>query len=106
MPGLTSPGLTSEFAASVSLRQSVVLAIAVFAFLGSLYIFARDQHAISTINGWWGDELFSLWASEPTQRFGDALAQRILPDRIRRSITRYCIGRGKPSAMHVRRRLL
>ena len=80
MPGLTSPGLTSEFAASVSLRQSVVLAIAVFAFLGSLYIFARDQHAISTINGWWGDELFSLWASEPTQRFGDALAQRILPD--------------------------
>ena len=72
--------LTSEFAASVNRRRSIALAIAGSAFLGALYIFAHDQQAIGTINGWWEDELYSLWASEPAQHFADALSQRILPD--------------------------
>jgi hypothetical protein len=45
-----------------------------------LLIFVAEQFSISAVNGWWTDELFSLWASDPQIGFGTALASRIAPD--------------------------
>jgi hypothetical protein len=78
--GAIVSALTSEVVESISRRQFVVFAIASSAFLAALYIFVHDQQAIGAINYWWADELYSLWASDPAQRFGDALSERILPD--------------------------
>jgi hypothetical protein len=34
------------------------------------------------VNGWWLDELFSIWASDPSHDFLDVFVHRILPDTI------------------------
>jgi hypothetical protein len=39
-----------------------------------------QQLAVSAINGWWADELFALWASDPELRFGVLLTERIGAD--------------------------
>jgi hypothetical protein len=70
----------SELFATAFRRQSVASAVAVFVFLAALYIFMREQQAIGGVNGWWGDELFSLWASDPLQSFTVVFLNRILPD--------------------------
>jgi hypothetical protein len=72
--------LTSELTTAIAGRRSVVLAFSWAAFLAALFVFAFDQQAIGAVNGWWWDELFSLWASDPAQPFTDALSRRILPD--------------------------
>jgi len=45
-----------------------------------LLIFAAEQISIARINDWWIDELFSLWASDPSLGFGALFAARIAPD--------------------------
>jgi hypothetical protein len=43
-------------------------------------LFAAAQISISATNGWWGDELFSLWASDTSLSFTRAFGERISPD--------------------------
>ncbi len=42
--------------------------------------FQVEVGAISRFNGWWNDELFSLWATDPAESFSTLLQQRILTD--------------------------
>ena len=50
------------------------------ALFAVLTIFAVEQSSISAVNGWWADELSSLWASDPHMGFGTVFASRIAPD--------------------------
>jgi len=43
-------------------------------------LFTGELASVSAISGWWFDDLFSLWASEPTLPFTVAFRERILPD--------------------------
>jgi hypothetical protein len=46
----------------------------------SLTVFVILQMFINSINGWWIDELFSLWASDTCLPFARAFIERIAPD--------------------------
>jgi len=48
--------------------------------LAALAVFAVEQVAIYRVNGWWLDELFSFWASDPQLRFWDIFSSRIVTD--------------------------
>ena len=52
---------------------SLVLALAAVAACVAVYL-------ISTVNGWWVDELFSIWATDPAQTFRQAFSSHFLPD--------------------------
>jgi hypothetical protein len=43
-------------------------------------IFSVELALVSARSGWWLDDLFSLWASDPRMPFQLAFADRILPD--------------------------
>ncbi len=43
-------------------------------------IFAAAQLSINSVNGWWSDELYALWASDIAAPFSDVFAERIYPD--------------------------
>lgn len=49
-------------------------------FIAALGVFTAFQMQVIPGMGMWYDELFSLWAGDPTISFGDAFATRILPD--------------------------
>ncbi len=49
-------------------------------FLVALAAFVSFQASIIPGMGLWWDELFSLWAGDPSLSFGEAFATRILPD--------------------------
>ncbi len=51
----------------------VVLAIAII-------LFAFEQSSIAEVNGWWLDEIYSLWVTDPSLTFANAFEQRILFD--------------------------
>jgi hypothetical protein len=54
------------------------LGAALLVAAGALFVAA--QISISTINGWFIDELFSLWASDTSLPFTRAFSERIAPD--------------------------
>jgi hypothetical protein len=43
-------------------------------------LFAAALLSINAVNGWWNDELYALWASDPTTPFTTVFAERIYPD--------------------------
>jgi hypothetical protein len=43
-------------------------------------VFALEQRAIAAVNGWWLDELCSMWATEPGQSLAHAYRDRISHD--------------------------
>jgi hypothetical protein len=43
-------------------------------------VFAVEVYAISDVNGWWFDELWSLWATDPLMVFNKAFSERIIYD--------------------------
>jgi hypothetical protein len=45
-----------------------------------LAIMLGEQGFLATVNDWWADELFSLWASDPTENFGNLFRYRIATD--------------------------
>ena len=47
-------------------------------FAGMAFYF--EIRSISLVNGWWLDELASVWATDPSRSFVDVLVHRILPD--------------------------
>lgn len=49
-------------------------------FIAALGVFVAFQMQVIPGMGLWYDELFSLWAGDPTISFGEAFATRILPD--------------------------
>jgi hypothetical protein len=48
--------------------------------LGAVALFYLEIRAIMPFNGWWLDELFSVWSSDPSLGFSDAFLHRILED--------------------------
>jgi hypothetical protein len=50
-------------------RQRLGFLLALPAFLAAVIIFAIELRALSAINGWWLDELFSLWETDPAVSF-------------------------------------
>ena len=48
-------------------------------FVASI-VFALEVYAISGANGWWLDELWSAWATDPTMAFNKAFSERIIYD--------------------------
>jgi hypothetical protein len=43
-------------------------------------VFAFEQRSIAAVNGWWVDELFSMWATEPSQTLAQAYRVGISKD--------------------------
>jgi hypothetical protein len=48
--------------------------------LCAIVFFCFEIHAISAFNGWWLDELYSVWSSDPSLSFSDIFFHRILRD--------------------------
>ena len=62
----------------LSSRQGTVIGVPIL--LVAAIVFCFEIRSISLVNGWWVDELMSIWASDPSLRFIDVLVHRILPD--------------------------
>lgn len=60
------------------LSPELVAGIAVLAVATAVFCF--EIRAIAPVNGWWYDELFSIWASDPALGFEDVFVHRILHD--------------------------
>jgi hypothetical protein len=61
-------------------RSSVAVPIGALALVCAVIVFGFEINAISAVNGWWTDELFSIWASDPTLALGEAVSRRITSD--------------------------
>ena len=49
--------------------------------VGTAIVFGFEVRSITSVNsGWFIDELFSIWASDPARGFADALTHRMLTD--------------------------
>ena len=48
--------------------------------VGASALFVAAEVSINAVNGWWADELASLWASDVSLPFARAFGERILPD--------------------------
>jgi hypothetical protein len=48
--------------------------------VGAAVVFVAVEVSINAVNGWWADELASLWASDVSLPFARALSERIAPD--------------------------
>lgn len=59
-------------------KQDVLVGACVL-FLAAV-VFSVEIRRLSLNNGWWLDELFSIWATDPSIGFLDVLKHRILPD--------------------------
>ena len=66
--------------ASAAIRTKVPTWLSIVFVLCVALLFAGELASVSAISGWWFDDLFSLWASEPTLPFGVMLRERILTD--------------------------
>jgi hypothetical protein len=38
-------------------------------FAAAFLVFLLEHSAIAAVNGWWFDELFSIWSSNPAEPF-------------------------------------
>jgi hypothetical protein len=56
------------------------VSFAIFLLLVATFIFFLETSSIFPVNGWWFDELWSLWATDPSLSFADAFAHRIVND--------------------------
>ncbi len=66
--------------ASAAIRTKVPTWLNIVFVLCVALLFAGELASVSAISGWWFDDLFSLWASEPTLPFGVVFRERILTD--------------------------
>lgn len=51
--------------------------IATAILLVAVLVFSAELRSISLVNGWWFDELLSIWASDPSHGFIDVLRKSI-----------------------------
>jgi hypothetical protein len=49
-------------------------------FIAAFALFLLEHSAIAAVNGWWFDELFSIWSSNPAEAFSAVFMGRIEPD--------------------------
>jgi hypothetical protein len=49
-------------------------------FVAAFGLFLLEHSAIAALNGWWFDELFSIWSSNPAEPFSTVFMGRIEPD--------------------------
>jgi hypothetical protein len=49
-------------------------------FVATFGVFLLEHSAIAAVNGWWFDELFSIWSSNPAEPFSAVFMERIEPD--------------------------
>jgi hypothetical protein len=49
-------------------------------FIAALGVFLLEHSAIAAVNGWWFDELFSIWSSNSSEPFSAMFMERIVPD--------------------------
>jgi hypothetical protein len=49
-------------------------------FAAAFAVFLLEHSAIAEVNGWWFDELFSIWSSNPAEPFSTVFMGRIEPD--------------------------
>jgi hypothetical protein len=54
--------------------------LGIFILLVAIIVFVLETGSILPVNGWWLDELWSLWATDPSLSFADAFAHRIVND--------------------------
>ena len=66
--------------ASAAIRTKVPTWLTIVFVLCVALLFAGELASVSAISGWWYDDLFSLWASEPALPFRVVLRERILTD--------------------------
>lgn len=59
-------------------RQGTLIGVPIL--LAAVIAFCFEIRSMSLVNGWWLDELFSIWASDPSLSFIDVFLHRILPD--------------------------
>ena len=59
-------------------RQGTLIGVPML--LVAVILFCVELRWISLVNGWWIDELFSIWATDPSRGFVDVFVHRILPD--------------------------
>jgi hypothetical protein len=52
----------------------------ILVLLVATFVFVLETSFILPVNGWWFDELWSLWATDPSLSFADAFAHRIVYD--------------------------
>jgi hypothetical protein len=52
----------------------------VFVLVAAIIAFVLETKSILPVNGWWLDELWSLWATDPSLSFADAFAHRMVND--------------------------
>jgi hypothetical protein len=53
---------------------------AFLALIVASIVFVLEVYSISDVNGWWFDELWSLWATDPGMVFKEAFSERIIYD--------------------------
>jgi hypothetical protein len=58
--------------------RALMLGGAIFA--AAFGFFLLEHSAIAEVNGWWFDELFSIWSSNPAEPFSTVFMGRIEPD--------------------------
>jgi hypothetical protein len=57
-----------------------VISLRAVAILAACTLFVAAEISINAVNGWWIDELYSLWASDGSQPFTRVFAERIATD--------------------------
>ena len=50
------------------------------AFGAAFFVFLLEHSAIEAVNGWWQDELYAIYASDPAERLSVVFLGRIWPD--------------------------
>jgi hypothetical protein len=60
--------------------DSRVLMLGGVIFAAAFWVFLLEHSAIAAVNGWWFDELFSIWSSNPAEPFFAIFMGRIEPD--------------------------
>jgi hypothetical protein len=72
--------LSGSHANSTILKKSILVILVLL--LAPLFFipFVLELRSISLVNGWWFDELWSLWASDPSLGFIDAFTKRMTND--------------------------
>ena len=56
-------------------RHGILIGVPIL--LAALIVFSFEIRSISLVNGWWFDELLSIWASDPSHGFMDVLRRSI-----------------------------
>jgi hypothetical protein len=65
---------------SAAIRAKMPNWLTIILVLGVSLLFTRELALVDAMSGWWFDDLFSLWASEPTLPFLVLFRERILTD--------------------------